>query len=298
MVNDIESFTSYLRYEKRYSPHTVTGYCNDLVQFFDYLDVQYQIKNASEATHFLIRSWIVSLMENGLDARTVGRKITTLRTFYRFLLKTGKTGVNPMLKVTAPKTAKKLPEYIDEPRMERMLSEETDPSDYKSVRDHLIVDFFYRTGIRRSELINLRLQDIDLYSLTVMVTGKRNKVRYIPLTMSFGKTLETYIKTRAEFLLDNNVKNEYLFTDNSGNKMYPNFVYRSVKAVISRFSTGRKKSPHILRHSFATTMLNNGADINSIKELLGHSSLAATQVYTHNSTEKLREIYKQAFPKA
>ncbi len=296
-MNNIEKFLAYLRFEKRFSAHTLLAYETDLIQFKDYLVNQYQTEDLATATHFYIRSWVVSLMDAETDARSVGRKITTLRSFYRFLVRNGTMERSPMLKVQAPKVAKRLPEYIDEPRMEQLL-ETPEGDDFETYRNWLIMDFFYRTGVRRAELIGLKLSDVNLYNLTINVLGKRNKVRQIPITNSFRGLIEKYLQLRATFLTEQEQQNDWFFVDNKGNQMYPVFVYRLVKSAISKVSTGKKKSPHVLRHTFATTMLNHGADINAIKEILGHASLAATQVYTHNSVEKLREIYKQAFPKA
>ena len=298
-MNDKERFLSFLKFEKRFSEHTIVAYTIDLTQYLDYLLIQYLIDDASLATHFYIRSWIVSLMEQGLDSRSVSRKVTTLRTFYRFMLKIKRMERTPMLKVQAPKVSKKLPEYIDDNKMLLLLTPNIEEKvTFESIRDILILDFFYRTGVRLSELINLKTSDINLYNLTITVLGKRNKVRQIPITMKFKNILKDYLSSREVFLKQTETFHEFVFPDNKGNKMTPNFVYRRVKSMISTVSSGKKRSPHVLRHSFATTMLNNGADINSIKELLGHSSLAATQVYTHNSIEKLKEVYKQAFPKA
>jgi len=299
MDSEYDIFISYLQHEKRYSGHTILAYDTDLKQYLTFLQQQYQITNPSEASHFIIRSWVVSLMENKLDPRSVNRKITTLRTLYRFLVREGKVLKNPMLKVQAPKTKKVLPEYIDEQKMERLLEENpADLGDFESFRNFLILDFFYRTGVRLSEMIGLKVSDVNLFSLTVTVLGKRNKVRQIPITNSFKSVIEKYLALRSIFLIELNASSVYFFLGNTGNQMYPGFVYRVVKSNISKVSTGNKRSPHVLRHSFATAMLNHGADINAIKEILGHSSLAATQVYTHNSIEKLKEVYKQAFPKA
>jgi integrase/recombinase XerC len=297
-VSDIERFVNFLRVEKRFSKHTVTAYSTDIEQFSIYLIAQYQIKDLAECSHFIIRSWIVSLIEAEIDPRTVNRKVTTLRTFYRFLLKEGKVVRSPMLKVQAPKVAKKLPEYVDEPKMEQLLSNKKESETFEDFRNNLIIDFFYRTGVRLSELIGVKIEDVNLYNLTITVLGKRNKIRQIPFTLNFKNEIKNYLILRAAFMQEKEKNNQLFFVDNSGNQMYPKFVYRVVKNAISSVSTGKKRSPHILRHSFATAMLNHGADINSIKEILGHSSLAATQVYTHNSIEKLKEVYKQAFPKA
>lgn len=297
-MNDIERFLSYIHVEKRFSKHTVTSYSTDLQQYSSYLLNEYQIEEPKEASHLIIRSWIVSMMEAGLDARSVTRKVTTLRTFYRYLIKTNVIQRSPMLKVQAPKVAKKLPEFLDDRKMGKLLEEDLSDRSFEEFRDYVMIDFFYRTGVRLSELIELKVTDVNLFSLTATVLGKRNKMRQIPLTHNFKSELLKYLEKRKLFMQEKGTDHPYFFSDNSGNKMYPVFVYRIVKEKIKQVSTGKKKSPHLLRHTFATSMLNNGADINSIKEILGHSSLAATQVYTHNSIEKLKEVYKQAFPKA
>lgn len=299
MQKEVADFISFLRHEKRSSEHTVIAYETDLKQFALFLLEDYQLDDAMLATHTIIRSWIVKLMESGIDPRSVNRKVTTLRTFYRFMVKSSRIDRSPMLKVIAPKTRKKLPEYVDEKKM-GVLLENNIPQDaaFIQLRDFLILDFFYRTGVRLSEMIGLKVEDINLLNLTVRVLGKRNKVRQIPITMAFRKTIEFYLSERKIFMESQNTNHPFFFVDNRGNQMYPAFVYRIVRREISLVTTGKKRSPHVLRHSFATAMLNNGADINAIKEILGHSSLAATQVYTHNSAEKLKEVYMQAFPKA
>ena len=297
-MNELERFISYLSLEKRFSKHTIIAYEGDLTQFRDYLVTQYQLKDFSQVSHFIIRSWAVSLIEQGLDTRSVNRKLTCLRTFYRFLMKNQLVTKNPMQKVQAPKNSTKLPEYLEDQKMDQLLEPKLDDTSFEALRNNLIIDFFYRTGVRLSELINIKINDVNLYNLTVTVLGKRNKMRQIPLTNKFKVLIQKYLVARSDFMKEKGTVHDYFFTENNGNQMYPKFVYRLVKTEISKVSTSKKRSPHILRHTFATTMLNHGADINAIKELLGHSSLAATQVYTHNSIEKLKEIYKQAFPKA
>jgi len=299
MQKEVEDFISFLRHEKRSSVHTVMAYETDLKQFALFLLEDYQLDDVLLANHTIVRSWIVKLMEAGLDPRSVNRKVTTLRTFYRYMVKSSRMDRSPMLKVIAPKTRKKLPEYVDEKKMQILLEMKIpEGSAFIQLRDFLILDFFYRTGVRLSEMIGLKVEDVNLPNLTVRVLGKRNKVRHIPVTMAFRKTIEFYLSERKIFMDSKSTNHPFFFVDNSGNQMYPAFVYRIVRREISLISTGRKRSPHVLRHSFATAMLNNCADINHIKEILGHSSLAATQVYTHNSAEKLKEVYKQAFPKA
>lgn len=297
-MNELERFISYLSLEKRFSKHTIIAYQGDLTQFRDYLVTQYQLEDFAQVSHFIIRSWAVSLIEQGLDTRSVNRKLTCLRTFYRFLMKNQLVTKNPMQKVQAPKNSTKLPEYLEDQKMDQLLEPKLDDTSFEALRNNLIIDFFYRTGVRLSELINIKINDVNLYNLTVTVLGKRNKMRQIPLTNKFKVLIQKYLVVRSEFMKEKGTVHDYFFTENNGNQMYPKFVYRLVKTEISKVSTSKKRSPHILRHTFATTMLNHGADINAIKELLGHSSLAATQVYTHNSIEKLKEIYKQAFPKA
>jgi len=298
-VLEADLFFNYLSVERRFSKHTIVGYQTDLLQFSNFIKDTYEVEDIREVSHLYIRSWVVSLMENGIDPKSVNRKITALRSFYKFLIKTGVVDKNPMLKIQAPKISKKLPEFLDDKKMDALFDNmSNDGNVYEQARDFLILDFFYRTGVRLSELIELKIENVNLHNLSVTVTGKRNKVRQIPITIGFKQAIEKYLKLRNEFLNNLSMNCHYFFTDNKGNKMYPVFVYRIVKANIKMVTTGKKKSPHILRHTFATTMLNNGADINAIKELLGHSNLSATQVYTHNTIEKLKEVYKQAFPKA
>ncbi|MFM7014976.1 MAG: tyrosine-type recombinase/integrase [Bacteroidota bacterium] len=292
-------FLNYLQVERRFSKHTMVSYQTDLRQFSKYILETYELNDIKEVSHLFIRSWIVSLIENGIDPKSVNRKITALRSFYKFLIKTEVLDKNPMLKIQAPKVSKKLPEFLDDKKMDTLFDfmSAKEPA-FDKLRDYLMLDFFYRTGVRLSELIELKLQQVNLFNLTVAVTGKRNKVRQIPISIGFKQAIEKYLEARKIFLKEQDANCDFFFTDNKGNKMYPVFVYRIVKANIKMVSTGKKKSPHVLRHTFATTMLNNGADINAIKELLGHSNLSATQVYTHNTIEKLKEVYKQAFPKA
>ena len=298
-MQETDLFLNYLTVERRFSKHTIISYQTDLSQFAKFIKDTYELSDIQEVSHLYIRSWVVSLMENGIDPKSVNRKITALRSFYKYLIKTGVLEKNPMLKIQAPKVSKKLPEFLDEKKMDALFDNmSNDGKQYEDVRDFLILDFFYRTGVRLSELIELKISNVNLRNLTITVTGKRNKVRQIPITIGFKQAIEKYLFLRNEFINQLDLDCHYFFTDNNGNKMYPVFVYRIVKANIKMVSTGKKKSPHILRHTFATTMLNNGADINAIKELLGHSNLSATQVYTHNTIEKLKEVYKQAFPKA
>ena len=291
----IEQFIRYLQFEKRFSPHTVTAYKNDLDQFSQYI-VSFQ-SELLNVTHQHVRTWIVSLMDDGIEARTINRKISSLRSFYKFLQRENLIGNSPMIYVRAPKIPKRLPIVITEQKMDILLdAQDVFSNDFQGMRDRLIVELLYGTGMRLSELVNLSDYDINVYEQQIKVLGKRNKERIIPISNSLTKLISDYQLQKLNQNFNN--KSAALIVTNQGNKVYAKFIYRTVNLVLSFISTHDKKSPHILRHSFATSLLNKGADLNAIKELLGHSSLAATQVYTHNSVEKLKSIYKQAHPKA
>lgn len=291
----IERFIRYLQFEKRFSPHTVTAYKNDLDQFSQFI-VSFQ-SELLNVTHQHVRTWIVSLMDDGIEARTINRKISSLRSFYKFLQREDLIGNSPMIYVRAPKIPKRLPIVITEQKMDNLLdAQDVFSNDFQGIRDRLIVELLYGTGMRLSELVNLSDHDINVYEQQIKVLGKRNKERIIPISNSLIKLIGDYQLHKLNQNFD--TKSSALIVTNQGNKVYAKFVYRTVNLVLSFISTHDKKSPHILRHSFATSLLNRGADLNAIKELLGHSSLAATQVYTHNSVEKLKSIYKQAHPKA
>jgi len=291
-----ESFLQYLRVEKRYSPLTVRSYINDLDQFENHLISGGFSGNPSDITTGDIRSWIVCLVEKGYTAKSVHRKISSLRVFYRFLLKGGYVVSDPAAKVVLPKIRKKLPEFVAETSMDKLLDGNEFGDDFAGIRNSVIIEMLYTTGMRRAELTGLKDTDVDIQGATVKVTGKRNKQRIIPLLNPFILRLEQYIKVRNENFPDR--PGGWFFISDRGNKMYDKYVYNTVRRYLAMVTTIEKKSPHILRHSFATHMLNRGADLNSIKEFLGHASLSATQVYTHNSFEQLRKIYKQAHPRA
>ncbi len=291
-----ESFLQYLRVEKRYSPLTVRSYINDLDQFENHLIYGGFSGNPSDITTGDIRSWIVSLVEKGYTAKSVHRKISSLRVFYRFLLKGGYVTSDPAAKVVLPKIRKRLPEFVAETSMDKLLDGNEFGGDFAGIRNIVIIEMLYTTGMRRAELTGLKDTDIDIQGATVKVTGKRNKQRIIPLLKPFILRLEQYIKVRNENFPDR--AEGWFFISDRGNKMYDKYVYNTVRRYLAMVTTIEKKSPHILRHSFATHMLNRGADLNSIKEFLGHASLSATQVYTHNSFEQLKKIYKQAHPRA
>jgi integrase/recombinase XerC len=286
-----DPFFQYLQFEKRISAHTLTAYKSDLLQFQTYLQTEYSLSNDFNVSHTLIRSWIVSLMEQGLNPRSVNRKITTLKTFYKFLMREGLQDKNPMLKIQSPKTAKRLPVFVEEENINHFFDDQEPSSDFESTRDQLILLLLYATGIRLAELVGLRLSDFDIPSKTIKVLGKRNKQRIIPIGAEIIAAHEQYVQS------SNLIQFKNFFKLINGKAIYPKMVYRLVNENLSKITTLSKKSPHVLRHTFATHLLNNGADLNAIKELLGHSSLAATQVYTHNSIEKLKNIYKQSHPR-
>ncbi len=295
----LEQFLQYLQYEKRYSQHTVISYRTDLYQFSEYLQTQYEILDLAETTHLMVRSWFVCLIENKISSRTVNRKKTTLKTYFKFLRKQGILTENPMTKVITAKTSKRLPTFVEEDKMLEMLDHPQVKSkdEFTTVRDHLILEMFYATGMRLSELVNLRDTDVNLYESTVKVLGKRNKERIIPFTNHLKVLIEEYLKTKHKEFEIKKEDNSF-FVTSSGKKVYQKLIYRIVNYYLSTVTTKDKKSPHVLRHTFATHMLNHGADLNSIKDLLGHANLAATQIYTHNTIEKLKTVYKQAHPKA
>ena len=291
-----ESFLQYLRIEKRYSPHTVRSYLNDLDQFESFLTALGHSSDPVAVTSHDIRAWIVSLMDKEYSAVSVHRKISCLRVYFRYLRKEDYVKNDPLQKVVLPKRKKTLPVFFEEKAMATLLDDFAFGEDFAGVRNKTIIEMLYLTGMRRAELIGLKDEDLDLREGTVRVTGKRNKQRIIPLVMPFIKNMEAYINKRNASLETG--CSEWLFVTDRGNKLYDKYVYNIVRGYLSAVTTADRKSPHILRHTFATHMLNHGADLNSIKELLGHANLSATQVYTHNTFEKLKKIYKQAHPRA
>ncbi len=292
----MDLFFKYLQYEKRYSPHTLTSYHTDLGQFGRYLADVYQITDAAEASHTIIRSWLLTLVQQNIKPRSINRKIACLRSYYRFLLAQQRIQANPMLRIKPPKASKKLPGFVPEEPFNTFLDNFTFEENFEGARDRLILEFLYGTGSRLAELIHIEHADIDHHAKTVRVLGKGNKERIIPVNDSLLLSINTYLaRKKSEFGNNNSGK---LLVTNKARPLYPKFVYRVVKKYISLVTTSEHNSPHVLRHSFATHLLNKGADLNAIKDLLGHSSLAATQVYTHNSIEKLKSIFEKAHPKA
>jgi integrase/recombinase XerC len=288
-----QKFLDYIRFEKRYSVHTVISYSRDLDQFEIYLGEVYELNDLLEAGHQMVRSWIVKLMEVGITARTINRKLSTLKSFYKYSLRQGEITKNPMNKVVAPKTAKKLPEFVEQDKMQLLFRDDVFSDDFASLRDRLMLELLYATGIRLSELVGLKESDVSANAIKVL--GKRNKERIIPVGNFLMELIQNYLNKKKEISLE---QNEYLLVTDRGDKLYDKFVYRKVNYYLGVITTANKKSPHVLRHTFATHMLNNGADLNAIKELLGHANLSATQVYTHNTIEKLKNVHSQAHPRA
>lgn len=293
-----QDFIDYLRYEKRVSPHTVTAYERDLSQFFSFLQEKLEINQLPDVHTEDIRAWIISLLEDeSLQAKSVNRKISAVRAFYRYKLKIKELTTNPTLSIHAPKIPKKLPQYVDAKDMEHLFSDIPFEDSFEGVRDRTILELFYATGMRLSELLNIKTQDIHLQDNTVKVLGKRNKERIIPFGNKLSELLTIYLGYLEKKFVEG-TKNNYIFVTAKGEQLYPKAVYRIVRKYLDMVTTIDKRSPHVIRHTFATHMLNNGADLNAIKTILGHSSLASTQVYTHNSIEQLKSIYNQAHPRA
>lgn len=293
-----QDFIDYLRYEKRVSPHTVTAYEHDMSQFFSFLQEKLEINQLSDVHTEDIRSWIISLLEDeSLQAKSVNRKISAVRAFYRYKLKIKELSTNPTLSIHAPKIPKKLPQYVDAKDMEHLFSDVPFEESFEGLRDRTILELFYATGMRLSELLNIKTQDIHLQDNTIKVLGKRNKERLVPFGNKLSELLTIYLGYLEKKFVEG-TKNNYIFVTANGEQLYPKAVYRIVRKYLDMVTTIDKRSPHVIRHTFATHMLNNGADLNAIKTILGHSSLASTQVYTHNSIEQLKSIYNQAHPRA
>ncbi|HAH37760.1 MAG TPA: integrase [Algoriphagus sp.] len=293
----INSFVNYLEYEKRSSPHTVEAYERDLRQFEDFVKLSFELNKISEASHSEIRAWVIDLVEQGLSSTSVNRKIATLRSYYKFLLRTEVITQDPTYKLKSLKNPKKLPEFVQENSIASVLEESVYESGFEGQRDRMVMEFLYLTGVRLSELIGLKWEDIHLGQEQVKVLGKRKKERIIPITKGLKQNILSYQKVFEE-RFPKAGQSHYFIVSNSGAKSYPMMIYRIVRQYLDRFAQTSKRSPHILRHTFATHLLNKGADLNAVKDLLGHANLAATQVYTHNSMEKLKAVFEQAHPKA
>ncbi|WP_281323407.1 tyrosine-type recombinase/integrase [Flavobacterium aestivum] len=295
MATNKDAFRDYLQLEKKYSSHTINAYLNDIAYFESFNKEFFQQESIDKVSYSQIRSWIVSLVDDSVSNVTVNRKIASLKAFYKFLLKTKQIEVSPLLKHKALKVPKKLQIPFSEKELVDVLDWVGELSGFQEVRDRLIIDLFYTTGMRRTELIHLKCADVNLYNNTIKVLGKRNKERVLPVLPVVVKQLLLYNKERIN--LECIVDQEYLFLTKKGLKLSDSFVYRLINSYFSTVSEKVKKSPHILRHTFATHLLNNGADLNSVKELLGHSSLASTQIYTHSSLLELKKVYQDAHPR-
>ncbi|GMN11957.1 tyrosine-type recombinase/integrase [Croceitalea sp. MTPC9] len=291
----LEAFVSYLSLERNYSKHTVAAYNKDILEFSSFASLEYNLDGINEMDYTIIRSWVVKLVGDGITNRTVNRKIASLKAYYKFLQKIGAINSNPLSKHKALKTKKKLEVPFSEVEMEKVLQQIPFENDFEGTRDKLLIELLYSTGIRRAELINLKISDIDMGGTTLKVLGKRNKERILPLLPSIFPLLHSYLDYRAKLELV--IDSEMLLLTKSGHKIYETLVYRTINKYLSMVSPKVKKSPHILRHTFATHLLNKGADLNVVKELLGHSSLASTQVYTHNSIAELKKVHLNAHPR-
>jgi len=295
MTNTLQSFKDYLQLEKNYSPHTVNAYINDIVFFQSFLQKEFECDNLQEVNYSQIRSWVVSMVDQEMSNTSVNRKISSLKSFYKFLLKTKQIQVSPLVKHKALKTPKNLQIPFSEKELDAVLNHIEYPEGFEGIRDKLIIDLLYTTGIRRTELIHLKVSNVNSSTNTLKVLGKRNKERILPILPIISQQIVSYFSERSN--LEQIKDEDYFFLTIKGVKMSDSLVYRLINDYFSMVSEKVKKSPHILRHTFATHLLNNGADINSVKELLGHSSLASTQVYTHSSLSELKKVYGNAHPR-
>jgi integrase/recombinase XerC len=291
----LHTFIEYLQFEKRYSQHTIVSYKTDLEQFFQFLISQYDAPAVNKITAVYVRSWLAEMRTDELGAKSLNRKISTLRSFFKHQLKLGTLVQSPMTTITAPKVNKRLPSFVAENDMQTLKNYVDFPDTWKGKTDRLLLNIFYNTGMRLSELISLKEQHIDSANAQLKVLGKGNKERIIPVSKELMSEIERYMNEKQNQFPCSSAE---LFVNPKGKPLYHKYVYRVVKQNLSTVTTLKKKSPHVLRHTFATHLANNGADLNAVKELLGHSSLAATQIYTHNTIEKLKDIYKKAHPKA
>lgn len=287
----VKEFLSYLQFEKRYSRHTNISYENDLMQFFAYLSSQFDAPSIPSITAMMVRSWLAELKQDSMTAKSINRKISSLKSFFKYQLKNGVIAQTPMTIITSPKVSKRLPVYIEEKHLDTLFTHVEFPDTWQGKTEKLVLELFYATGMRLSELTGLKETQLDMANNHIKVLGKGNKERIIPVSESLIKQLQEYIQSKPIAAVE-------VFVTDKGKPLHPRSVYAFVNKYLATVSTVQKKSPHVLRHSFATHLMNNGAELNAVKELLGHSSLAATQVYTHNTIEKLKEVFKKAHPKA
>lgn len=292
----IQEFLNYLTFQKRYSKNTILSYQNDLSGFFEFILLEYSITDVKQITTPIIRTWLASLKENKISSKTINRKISSLKSFFKYQLRIKNLLVNPVSPVSSLKTSRRLPSFIEQKDINTLLNNDNFEDTFEGKTNFLIFEILYQTGIRRSELISLKEKHIDQSAGNIKVLGKGNKERIIPVNSNLLKYIDEYILEKRKFFP--NFPGTCLLINKKGKQLYPKYVYNVVRANLSKVSSNQRKSPHILRHSFATHLTNNGAQINAIKELLGHSSLAATQIYTHNTIEKLKDVYKKAHPKS
>ena len=292
----IQEFLNHLTFQKRYSPHTIVSYQNDLTGFFDFIEIKFGSTKLVEINASFVRSWLAEMKESGMESKSLNRKISSLKSFFKYQLKQGTVLTSPMATIISPKVKKRLPQYVDEKDIHTLFSHVEFPDTWEGKTHWLLLQLFYNTGMRQAELVNLRESQIDISNRNIKVVGKGNKERVLPVSKELILLIEAYQHgKRSQF---DNFDNVVLLVNAKGKRLYPKYVYNVVRQYLSTVTTIEKKSPHVLRHTFATHLMNNGADLNAVKELLGHSSLAATQIYTHNTIEKLKDVYKKAHPKA
>ncbi len=291
----IQPFLDYLKYQKRYSQNTITSYQTDLIGFFDFIAEKYGSVSLQDIASTLVRTWLASLKQNNITSKSINRKISALKSFFKYQLKAQTICVSPMSTIVSLKVSKRLPSFVEQKHITNLFSNVEFPETWKGKTDFLLLKIFYQTGIRLSELINLKETQIDAANANIKVLGKGNKERIIPVNNELINNIISYLKEKRKSIESPEF---YVLVNDNGKKLYPKCVYNTVRYYLNTITTNDKKSPHVLRHSFATHLSNNGANINAVKELLGHSSLAATQVYTHNTIEKLKDIHKKAHPKS
>lgn len=292
---EISRFSDHLKFEKRYSQHTVRSYNDDLIQFVEYVNPEFGIMAIKEISSPVIRSWLASLKEHGLSSRSITRKISTLKSFFKFLIRTGDLAKSPMLNIVSPKLSKRLPVYVEEKDLDTLFRHVEFGDDWTGTTAKLAMQMLYQLGIRLSELVNCKESQVDFSNGQIKILGKGNKERIIPMGNQLKKEIKEYIRQKRAIFEDKDTVS--LLVNEKGRKLYPKYIYRLTNKFLPLVTTIEKKSPHILRHSFATHLSNNGAELNAVKELLGHASLAATQVYTHNNIVKLKNIHKKAHPR-
>jgi integrase/recombinase XerC len=292
----LQQFIDYLKFQKRYSQHTITSYQTDLIIFFDFIQQTFGNITLADIRATFIRTWLASLKEKGMEAKSINRKISSLKSFFKYQLKEELLAVSPMATIISPKVNKRLPQFVEKADINTLFTLVEFPENWKGKTDMIILQLLYNTGIRQAELLSIKESQVDEYKKSIKVLGKGNKERIIPVSEALLELLKNY-KTEKRKTFEK-FDSEVLLVSEKGVKLYPKYVYNTVKKYLSKITTIGKKSPHVLRHTFATHLMNNGADLNAVKDLLGHSSLAATQIYTHNSIEKLKDIHKKAHPKA